>query len=66
MVADVLNIRTWAGTENPRLKSYPQLPYGTMVEVCDTVNDSNGQPWYYIRINNSVYGFASAEYIKKQ
>lgn len=66
VVADVLNIRTYAGTQYPRLKSYPQLVYGTVVEVCDTVNDNQGNPWYYIRINNSIYGFAFAQYIQKQ
>lgn len=66
ITADVLNIRTWAGTENPNLKSYPYLVNGTIVEVCDVVKASDGKDWYYIKITGSKgekYGFASAAYI---
>ena len=65
ITADKLNIRTWAGTENPNLKSYPVLPYGTIVEVCDVVKSADGKDWYYILINGEIYGFASAAYIDK-
>lgn len=69
ITADVLNIRTWAGTENPNLQSYPTLKYGTIVEVCDIVKASDGKDWYYIKISGNKgekYGFASAAYIAKQ
>lgn len=63
-----LNVRTWAGTENPTLQSYPQISQGTKVGVCDTVNDKDGDPWYYVQISgdqSEKYGFVSAAYITK-
>ena len=57
-------MRTWAGTSNPNLKSYPTLKKGTKVEVCDIVNESSTSKWYYVRIAGKVYGFVSAKYIK--
>lgn len=64
-----LNVRTWAGTENPNLKSYPSISQGTKVGVCDVVNDKDGDPWYYVKISGKQgdkYGFVSAMYITKQ
>lgn len=65
VTATSLNVRTWAGTEYPNLKSYPRLGYSNKVDVCDTVKAANGQNWYYIRIAGKYYGFVSARYIKK-
>lgn len=65
VTADVLNVRTWAGTENPNIKSYPILRYSNLVDVCDTVKASDGSPWYYVRIAGKWYGFVSAQYIIK-
>lgn len=62
---DRLNVRTWAGKENGNIKSYPILARGNLVDVCDTVDDSKGNPWYYVRIAGKYYGFVSAKYIKK-
>ena len=64
-----LNVRNWAGTENSKLKSYPTLKQGTKVGVCDTVNDKDGDPWYFVQITGdqgTKYGFVSAAYITKQ
>lgn len=64
-----LNVRTWAGTENAQLKSYPSLSQGTKVGVCDTVKDKDGDPWYYVKISGEQgdkYGFVAAMYITKQ
>lgn len=61
--ADSLHVRTWAGTENPDIKSWPRLGLGNLVDVCDTVKASDGSDWYYIRIDGRIYGFVSAEYI---
>lgn len=61
----LLNVRTWAGTENPNIKSYPRLAQGNKVDVCDTVKDKKGNKWYYVRIAGKYYGFVSAKYIKK-
>ena len=65
VTADLLNVRTWAGTEYPNIKSYPVLSYGNLVSVCDTVNATNGTPWYYIKIADKYYGFVSSKYIKR-
>lgn len=61
----LLNVRTWAGIENPNIKSWPQLGYGNKVDVCDTVKAKDGSAWYYIRIAGKTYGFVAAQYISK-
>lgn len=65
VTADVLNVRTWAGTENSKIKSWPQLGYGNLVDVCDLVHDKDKDPWYYVRIDGRIYGFVSAAYIQR-
>ena len=66
VTADVLNVRTWAGTENPNIKSYPKLTNGNLVDVCDSVKAKNGDVWYYIRIAGKIYGFVHSDYIKRK
>lgn len=61
----VLNVRTWAGTNNPLIKSWPRLGYGNLVDVCDVVNAADGSRWYYIRIDGRIYGFVHSAYIEK-
>lgn len=63
VTADVLNVRTWAGTEYPNIKSWPKLGKGNLVDVCDTVTAKDGTPWYYIRIDGRIYGFVSSAYL---
>lgn len=65
VTASTLNVRTWAGTENTQLKSYPVLAKGNLVDVCDTVKAKDGTSWYYIRIAGKYFGFVSAKYICK-
>ena len=60
-----LNVRTWAGTENPNIKNWPILNKDNLVDVCDTVKDNNSEDWYYIRIAGKYYGFVKAEFITK-
>ena len=64
--ASKLNVRSWAGTENPNIKKYPLLKRGDLVDVCDTIKDSKDEDWYYVRIANKYYGFVCAEYIARQ
>ena len=66
VTAQSLNVRTWAGTEYPNIKSYPELAITNLVDVCDTVKAADGSVWYYIRIAGKYYGFVSAKYIKKK
>lgn len=69
VTAESLSVRTWAGTEHAHIKSKPYIKKGTRVEICDTIKDSKGDPWYYIRIKRFargyVHGFVSAKHIKK-
>ena len=65
VTASLLNVRTWAGTENPKIKSWPQLAKGNLVDVCDTVKAKDGKDWYYVRIAGKYFGFVSATYINK-
>lgn len=65
VVVNALNVRTWAGTNNPNIGIYPVIRKGQKVEVCDTITASDGTKWDYIRINKKVYGFCSKNYIKE-
>lgn len=65
VTANTLNVRTWAGAENPQIKSYPVLAKGNLVDVCDTVKAKDKSDWYYIRIAGKYFGFVSAKYIGK-
>ncbi len=66
VTASELNVRTWAGTDNPNIKSWPKLAKGNLVDVCDTVSARDGSKWYYIRIDGRIYGFVSAKYIQRK
>ena len=67
VTASVLNVRTWAGTEYPQIKSYPTLNRGNLVDVMNYTQIANdGSKWYYIRIAGKYHGFVSAEYIQRQ
>ena len=67
VTASVLNVRTWAGTEFPQIKSYPVLARGNLVDVMNYTQTANdGSKWYYIRIAGKYHGFVSAEYIERQ
>ena len=65
VTASALNVRSWAGTEYPNIKSYPILKKNNLIDVCDSVKARDGKKWYYIRIAGNIYGFVSAAYIKK-
>jgi len=66
ITASMLNVRTWAGTEFPNIKSYPILGYGNLVSVCDSIADSDGDTWLYVKIADKYYGFISADYVEVQ
>lgn len=65
VVADKLNVRTWAGTIYPRISSFPSLSYGNLIDVCDTVKDANDADWYFVKIAGQFYGFVSSVYVEK-
>ncbi len=56
-----LNVRTWAGAENPTV-SFSPLPVGVTVGICDTIKANDGSNWHFIKYNN-LYGFVDAQYI---
>lgn len=67
VMATALNVRSWAGTGNPQIKSYPQLGHGNLVDVMNfTQKDEYGADWYYVRIAGKYFGFVKAEFIAKQ
>ena len=65
VTASALNVRSWAGTSYANIQSYPLLKRGNLVSVCDTVNDANGNAWYYVKIAGKYYGFVSAEFVTR-
>lgn len=67
VTASSLNVRTWAGTEFPQIKSNPTLNRGNLVDVMNYTQTANdGSKWYYIRIAGKYHGFVSAEYVERQ
>lgn len=65
-----LNVRSWAGTEYPKIKKVPELLNGREVEVMNyTQKDTTGANWYYVRITcgeKKYFGFCKAQYIIKK
>lgn len=59
VTASTLAVRSWAGTEFPQIKSYPNLKKDNLVDICDAING-----WYYVKIADKYYGFVSSQYIK--
>ncbi len=66
VTATELNVRSWAGAEKPKIKKWPLLKKGNLVDVCDTIKAADKSEWNYIRIAGKYYGFVSAKYIKRQ
>lgn len=60
-----LNVRTGAGTGNPKLTAYPLLRQHNLVDVCDTVRAADGTDWYYIRIAGKYYGYVCGKCITR-
>lgn len=65
VTATELNVRSWAGTENPTIKKWPLLKKNNLVDVCDTIKAADGADWYYIRIAGKYYGFVWKKYVDK-
>ena len=65
VTADRLNVRSWAGTENANIKSWPVLGRGNLVDVCDSILAKDGSKWFYVRIDGRIYGFVHSGYIEK-
>lgn len=65
VTASALNVRTGAGTGYSNIKRYPLIYKGEKIKVCDALKDKKGNTWYYVKIKDTVYGFVSADYIRK-
>lgn len=59
-----LNVRKWAGTENPLCQTFGPIKQGEEVGVCNSVKAMDGSTWYFINYKGK-YGFSSAKYIFK-
>ena len=66
VIATELNVRSWAGAENPKIKKWPLLKKGNLVDVCDTIRAADKSEWNYIRIAGKYYGFVTKRCLKKQ
>lgn len=66
VTATELNVHSWAGAENPKIKKWPLLKKGNLVDVCDTIKAADKSEWNYIRIAGKYYGFVAKRYLKKQ
>ena len=66
VTATELNVRSWAGTENSKIKKWPLLKKGNLVDVCDTIRAADKSKWNYIRIAGKYYGFVAKKCLKKQ
>lgn len=62
VIADLLNVRTWAGAEN-KTCSFSPLKKNVTIGVCDSVKAKDGSTWYYIKYNNK-YGFVHSAYVR--
>ena len=60
-----LNVRSWPGTENPKIKKWPLLKKDNLIDICDTIKASDNTDWYYIRIAGKYYGFVSSAFITR-
>ena len=65
VTADLLNVRSWAGTSNPNIKNYPLLAEGNLVSVCDAILANDRSVWYYVKIANKWYGFVHSGWIAR-
>ena len=67
VTASRLNVRTWAGTENDKCRTFGPLDKGTEVYICDEIYAADGSLWYYIKtIDSGKYGFCHSDYIRKE
>lgn len=64
VTANALYVRSWAGIEFNALKSIPIIYKDKNVQICDSIQASNGTTWYYIKIDNKIYGFVNYRYVE--
>lgn len=65
VTASMLNVRSGAGTNYPNIANWPYLLRNNLIDVYDTVKDSSGNNWYYVRIAGKYYGYVYSAYVEK-
>ena len=64
VVVHALYVRSWAGVEFNPLKSIPYIYKDKIIQICDSIQASNGTTWYYVKIDNKIYGFVNFRYVE--
>lgn len=64
VTANALYVRSWAGVEFNPLKSIPFIYKDKIIQICDSIQAKNGTTWYYIKIDNKIYGFINFRYVE--
>lgn len=65
VTATSLNVRSYLSSLFDKISAYPQLGKGNKVDICAELSSPTGEKWLYIRIAGNIFGFVSADYIKK-
>ena len=60
-----LYIRAGAGKEFQPIQENPIIKQDTKVKILNTIVNDNKEEWYYIKLNDNVYGYVKAEFIQK-
>ena len=58
-------LRTWAGSDESQLKSYPTVNKNQELGLCDTVKADDGSVWYFVKINDK-YGFVDSDDVSNE
>ena len=58
-------LRTWAGVENSKLKSFPEVNKNQKLGVCDSIKADDGSTWYFVKIEDK-YGFVAASDVSEK
>lgn len=64
VTANALYVRSWAGVEFSPLKSIPYIYKDKIIQICDSIQANNGTTWYYVKIDNKIYGFVNFRYVE--
>lgn len=64
--ATELNVRCFPSALFDRITAWPVLGDGNLIDVCATIEMPDESVWHYVRIAGYIYGFVSAQYIRKK
>lgn len=59
-----LYVRDGVGKEYSPIRSMPIIEQGEQIEILDTITGTDNELWYHIKINDTIYGYVKAEFIK--